>query len=120
MVPPITAPNPCRLITQHEAASILGGAVRQTEAPLGPTCIMKVAQRKQVITLAVEVVSVKSQVKYMRAVQTATIGGHQTYCGKLGQPQLYLTLRGGKAIAVTAPCTVARALAATALSHLNA
>jgi hypothetical protein len=120
-VPQIKAPNPCRLVSVHEVSSILGGvSVQQTEAPLGPTCIMKVDSQKQVITLAVEAVSVKTQVKNMHEVQTAVVGGHQTYCGKLGSSQFYLSLGGGKAIAVTAPCPVARALAATALSHLKA
>jgi hypothetical protein len=120
-VPQTKGPNPCRLVSVHEASSILGGVpVQQTEAPLGPTCIMKVDSQKQVITLAVEAVSVKTQVKSMHEVQTAVVGGHQTYCGKLGSSQFYLSLGGGKAIAVTAPCPVARALAATALSHLKA
>lgn len=119
-VPQTKGPNPCRLVSVHEASSILGASVSQTEAPLGPTCIMKVDSQKQVITLAVEAVSVKTQVKNMREVQTAVVGGHQTYCGKLGSSQFYLSLGGGKAIAVTAPCPVARALAATALSHLKA
>ena len=118
--PAIKAPNPCRLVSVHEASSILGTSVSQSEAPLGPTCIMKVDSQKQVITLAVEAVSVKTQVKNMHEVQTAVVGGHQTYCGKLGSSQFYLSLGGGKAIAVTAPCPVARALAATALSHLKA
>ena len=119
-MPAITAPNPCRLVSRTEASTILGATVVQTEAPLGPTCIMKVGQQKQVVTLAVEAVSVKTQLKNMHEVETATVGGHQTYCGKLGSPQLYLRLSGGKAIAVSAPCAAARALAATALSHLKA
>jgi hypothetical protein len=119
-LPQTKGPNPCRLVSQSEASSILGVSVQQSEAPLGPTCIMKVGQQKQVITLAVEAVSVKTQVKNMHEVQTATVGGHQTYCGKLGTSQFYLSLGGGKAIAVTAPCPVARALAATALTHLKA
>lgn len=118
--PQTKGPDPCRLVSVHEASSILGASVEQTEAPLGPTCIMKVDSQKQVITLAVEAVSVKTQVKNMHEVQTAVVGGHQTYCGKLGSSQFYLNLGGGKAIAVTAPCPVARALAATALSHLKA
>jgi hypothetical protein len=120
VTPAIKAPNPCLLVSHTEATSILGGPVVQTEAPLGPTCIMKVGAHKQVVTLSVGAVSVKTQVRNMRQLQTATVGGHQTYCGKLGQPQLYLNLGGGKAIAVSAPCTVARALAASALSRLTA
>ena len=119
-MPQTNAPNPCRLVTRSEASSILGAPVVQTEAPLGPTCIMKVGQEKQLVTLAVEAVSVKSQVKNMHQVQTAVVGGHQTYCGKLGSSQFYVSLGGGKVLAVTAPCPVARALAATALSHLKA
>lgn len=120
VTPPITAPNPCRLVSQSQAQSILGGSVAESEAPLGPTCIMKVAQRKQVVTMAVETLSVKNQVRQMHQLEQETIGGHAAYCGRLGQPQLYLSLSGGKALSVSAPCAVARALAATALSHLQA
>jgi hypothetical protein len=119
-VPAIKAPNPCRLVSQTEAQSILGQSVSMTEAPLGPTCIMRVGQQKQVVTLAVEAVSLQSQVKQMHQLEKATVGGHQTFCGKLGQSQFYLSLTGGKAIAVSAPCAMARALAATALTHLKA
>ena len=120
ITPPITAPNPCRLVSQSEAQSILGGSVAESEAPLGPTCIMKVAQQKQVVTMSVETLSVKNQVRQMRQIEQETIGGHAAYCGRLGEPQLYLSLTGGKALAVSAPCSVARALAATALVHLKA
>jgi hypothetical protein len=120
VVPAIKAPNPCRLVSQTEAQSILGQSVSMTEAPLGPTCIMRVGQQKQVVTLAVETVSLQSQVKQMHQLEKATVGGHQTFCGKLGQSQFYLSLTGGKAIAVSAPCAMARALAATALTHLKA
>jgi hypothetical protein len=120
VVPAIKAPNPCQLVSHTAAQAILGSPVVETEAPLGPTCIIKVGQQKQVVTLAVETVQVSSQVHQMKQLQRATVAGHPAYCGKLGQSQLYLSLSGGKALTVTAPCGVAEALAAQALSHLKA
>jgi hypothetical protein len=120
VMPTIKAPNPCQLVSHAAAQAILGGPVVETEAPLGPTCIIKVGQQKQVVTLAVQTVQVSSQVHQMKQLQRATVAGHPAYCGKLGQSQLYLSLSGGKALTVTAPCGVAEALAAQAVGHLKA
>ena len=56
----------------------------------------------------------------MKKVERSSVAGHPTYCGKLGQSQLYLSLTGGKTLAVTAPCSAAKALAAEAISHIKA
>jgi hypothetical protein len=47
------------------------------------------------------------------------VAGRQAYCGTLGTPMLFVSLTGGRVLNVTAPCSIAQALAAKALSRLN-
>lgn len=119
VTPRITGPNPCRLVSSVEARRILGGTVAETEAPLGPTCIIKVSGQKRIITLSVETLSVPRELRQMKKLTRSTVAGHQAYCGGLGQPQLLLSLGGKKTLSVNAPCPAARALAAIAASHLK-
>jgi hypothetical protein len=114
-------PNPCVLITGAEAEAILGAPIVATkEAPLGPTCIFKVKGQQQTVTLAVESLSVSTQVRQMQKLRRLTVAGRAAYCGTLGRPMLDIVLSGGKILNVTAPCAVAEALAAKALSRITA
>lgn len=114
--------NPCTLVTASEASVLLHATVqRETEAPLGPTCILQVKGERQSISFALEEVNVASQIRKMkRKPSHVTIDGHAAYCGRLGAPLLYVKLTGGRALAVTAPCAAARALAARALPRIKA
>lgn len=114
-------PNPCVLITTAEAESIVGAPiVGITEAPLGPTCILKVKGQRQTVTLAVESSAVANQVHQMRKLQQLTVAGHAAYCGELGRPMLDVQLSGGKILNVTAPCALAQALAEKAVPRIAA
>jgi hypothetical protein len=113
--------NPCTLVTASEAGTLLGAKVqRETEEPLGPTCVLRVKGQKQSITFALEKVNVAAQIRKMKPKPSqSAINGHAAYCGKLGAPLLYLELSPGKALEVTAPCAAARALAARALPRIS-
>jgi hypothetical protein len=114
-------PNPCVLVTGAEAEAILGAPIAaKTEAPLGPTCILKVKGQQQTVTLAVESLSVSNEVRQMHKPRRLTVAGHAAYCGTLGRPMLDVSLSGSKILNVTAPCTVAEALAAKALGRITA
>lgn len=119
VTPAIKPPNPCLLVSNGQAQAILGGPIVDTEAPLGPTCIFKVGHQRRVVTLAVETVSATTQARELKKVQRATVGGHKAYCGTLGTSELYVSLSGGRALVVTAPCGVAEALAAKALGRIK-
>jgi hypothetical protein len=120
ITPPITAPNPCRLLSSNAAGAILGGPVTETEAPLGPTCILQARGQKRILTLSVETLTIRTQVREMKGLQRSTVDGHQAYCGRLGQSLLLVTLRGNKALDVNAPCGIAVAIAGAALPHVKA
>jgi hypothetical protein len=116
-----TGPNPCRLVSLGEAKAITGGAIAaSTEAPLGPTCVYKLAGSKSNITLNVESVSVAQATTHMKGRQQVTVHGHRAYCGTLGTSMLYVPLASGQILHVTAPCMVAQRFAALALGRLAA
>ena len=120
-VPVPKGPNPCILVTRTEAQAAVGSPITKiTEAPLGPTCILQVQGQKQTITVAVESSVAASQVHEMRKVQHLAISGHTAYCGVLGRPMLNVPLSNGKLLNVTAPCSIAQALAAKALPRITA
>jgi hypothetical protein len=113
------AANPCALVTRSEARAIVGAPiVGQSEAPLGPTCIFRVHGQRPIITLTVERSTLAATARRLKSPQHTAIRGHIAVCGMLGQPMLFVPIGGGRILNVTAPCTMATALAATALTRL--
>ncbi len=112
--------NPCTLVTRAEAQAILGRPVATpVEAPQGPTCIYRPKGERNLITVAVESLAfskVQPQSQLNDRV-SLTIAGHAGYCGKAGAQQLVVPLKSGKFLAVVAPCPIAAAFAAKALSR---
>ena len=107
-------------VSASAAQAIIGAPiVSLTEAPLGPTCVLKVKGERQ-ITIAVETQKIGAQVRYMHKRRQLVLGGHRAYCGILGRSMLDVKLSGGRILNVTAPCSVAEALAARALRHITA
>jgi hypothetical protein len=113
--------NPCTLVSRAEAQAILGKPVGQpVSAPQGPTCIYKLRGTTRVVTLAVESLkfsTVKPQAQ-LRDRMSVTVSGHTAYCGVAGDPTMILPLSAGMFLDITAPCPLAAAFAARALTHL--
>ncbi|MGZ4330443.1 MAG: hypothetical protein ACXVJ7_19055 [Acidimicrobiia bacterium] len=111
-----TALNPCTLVSLSEARSITRGKVSSTvEAPLGPTCVYKLA--KSYITMTVETVSFSQLKHQLKKRQAITIQGHRGYCGRLGAEMLFVPLSRTQLLNVTAPCEVATRFAVKALNR---
>lgn len=118
---PTNQPNPCALVTLREARLISNGAITaQVEAPLGPTCIYRGTRPKADVTLVVETTRLAQIARRLPRKAEITVGGRRGYCGRLGTEALYLPLAGGRLLAVTAPCPVARRFAAFALNRIPA
>lgn len=111
--------NPCTYVPAASATAIFHTKVKETEAPLGPTCIFTAKGKKQTDTLAIEVLNVPQTVRKMKHVSKFKLRGHQGYCGDLGTAQLLVQLRHQKVLAVHAPCSTAKALAGVALRHIK-
>lgn len=113
--------NPCKLVSLSEAQTITNGSVAGTvDAPLGPTCVYKLANGSGDITLTVESLNVSQISHRMARPQTMNIAGHQAYCGTLGKQMLFVPLGQYQVLNVTAPCSIAQRFATQALSHLTA
>jgi hypothetical protein len=111
--------SPCNLVSRKRAEVILGGAIQAPlEAPQGPTCIYRSKSGKSFVTVAVQ------QMRYAKLAKQVTkpvrlgVEGHAAYCGTLGREMLYLPLSGTRLLTIAAPCSVAKAFAATAVQKL--
>ncbi|HEY4093913.1 MAG TPA: hypothetical protein VGM33_00285 [Baekduia sp.] len=114
-----TSFSPCNLVSRKRAEVILGGAIQAPlEAPQGPTCIYRSTNGKSFVTVAVQ------QLRYAKVAKQVTkpvrlgVEGHAAYCGTLGREMLYLPLSGTRLLTIAAPCSVAKAFAATAVQKL--
>jgi hypothetical protein len=117
--PVSTTTKPCKYVPVAKAATILHGKVKETNAPLGPTCIFRIKGKKQTDTLAIEVISVTTTVHKMKHVSKFKLSGHQGYCGTLGTAEVLVQLPRHQVLDVHAPCAVAKALATVAIRHIK-
>ena len=117
----VKPPNPCKLVSISEAQTITGGEIAgRVEAPLGPTCIYSRARSKVPITLAIEAQSFSQVAHHLSKRKAVTVGGHLSYCGRLGTEMLFVPLSGGRVLNVTAPCSIAERFATLAVGRLSA
>jgi hypothetical protein len=111
--------TPCNLVSERRAAAILGGPVQQPlEAPQGPTCIYRSTSGKSFVTIAVQTTSFAKLRKQLVKPSRVDVRGRAAYCGRLGQPMLYVPLTGSRVLTVTAPCPIAKAFAVSAVQTL--
>jgi hypothetical protein len=110
--------NPCTLVTLSAARGIVPAIGSAAEAPLGPTCIFKRGDGKPSITLTVGVMNFAKVTQGLQNSGAVTVGKHSGVCGTRGRDALYLSLGPNRALNVTAPCRIAKALAAIAASKL--
>jgi len=114
-----SASEPCALVTASQASAILGAPIEPpVQAPQGPTCIYRTVGGANVVTVAVETVSVAALLKLTLAASPVLIAGRTGFCGGPDRPTLYVPLLGGHALVVSAPCAAATRLAALALPWL--
>jgi hypothetical protein len=111
--------TPCSLVTEVEAQTIVGAPLQAPlEAPLGPTCIYRTRTGKGMIAVAVQSARFSEIKNRIRSPRRIDISGREAYCGKLGQPMLYLPVAQNRVLAVTARCDIARRFAVKALPRL--
>jgi hypothetical protein len=116
-----TQPSPCTLVSSKQVAKVTGLPVtKQILAPLGPTCIYKLANGSRQVTITVgsaRFAALVSQIPRRRRRRVRVVG-HLGYCGVLGQPVLYVSLPHGRVLTITAACGPAQKLAAIAVRRL--
>lgn len=112
--------TPCNLVTKTQARAILGAAVHEpSEAPQGPTCIYRTGTGSNFVTLALQSADMADLKRHLRGVKRVEVSSRVAYCGKVGQPVLYVPLSGGRVLSIFASCKTAQQFASIALSRLK-
>jgi hypothetical protein len=106
----------CWLVPKAQADAILGGGVKVTERPLGPTCVYVGSGRE--IDLTVEPGSVKELKKGAKHVETATVNDRAGYCLTYQSTSVVLDVGSGEVLRVTGPCQAGVRFAAVALPRV--
>jgi hypothetical protein len=107
-------------VSRSEAALIVGQPIaNQVEALQGPTCIYRPRGAAAQITLAVQSQQFSTLARQIHDRQRMTIGGRTAYCGTIGAQVLIVAISSHQVLNVTAPCAVAKPLAAKALARLK-
>jgi Protein of unknown function (DUF3558) len=111
--------TPCNLVTQKQAAAIVGGPMRApVEAPQGPTCIYRSQDGNRFITVALQNVEFGKIKRQIQRPSRVTVSSRTAYCGSYGQPMLYIPLAKGQVLSIAGPCAVAKKFAVKALPQL--
>lgn len=108
--------GPCGLISHSEVTAILGGPVRATLEPLGPTCVY--AEPERVVTVVVEKTRFASLRRHARKASRIRVAGHAGWCLRYGSTSVAVRLAAGRVLHVTGPCAVAARFAARALRRV--
>jgi hypothetical protein len=108
--------KPCRLVTKSEASGILGGKVRVSERPQGPTCVYTGSGRE--ITLAVAETPLRALREGARHVSKLTIAGHTGYCLRYQATSIVVAVPSHRVLQINGPCAAGARFAAFALPRL--
>jgi hypothetical protein len=108
--------KPCVLVSRTEANHILGGEVRISEHPQGPTCVFSGSGRE--VTMVVMEASVKPLVQNARRSKALTVAGRPAWCLQYEDESVVADVGGGRVLQVTGACPAASRFAADAIPHI--
>ena len=111
--------NPCGLVSQAEAATILGGSVRTSLGRQGPTCIYAPEGPGPQMTLVVERTSLPGLKRNAAEATPMRVGGTSGWCLRYGSTSVVASLPDGSVLHVTGPCALAARFATQALGQLS-
>jgi hypothetical protein len=108
--------EPCRLVTQKQAAAILGKGTKAVERPQGPTCVYTNAGRT--VTMAVETNSVKQLRSEARKSTKVNLGGKTGWCVKYQTTAVITGIGEGRVLRADGPCQAGVRFVTEALKRL--
>ena len=109
--------HPCTLVTASDAQAIDPTVTSAVEARLGPSCVYYRRGNKE-ITLTLEQRSLQTATGKLNKGVPLTVANHAGICARLATDTLFVSLTGGRALTIGAPCALAQRLAAKALTRL--
>lgn len=110
--------EPCSLVSGRRAAAILGGPVRVSQEPQGPTCVYTMRGSARQVTLVVESTRLASLRRHARKTSEVRVAGHAGWCLRYESTSVVVPLTGGRVLHVTGPCDVAARFAGQALPRV--
>jgi hypothetical protein len=112
--------TPCNLVSRAQARAYLRTAVDDpVEAPLGPTCVYRSSNGRSHVTLAVTNQRFSQAVAELDGAAALRVAHRRAACGRVGGPKLYVSLTGGRVLAVEGPCVTALKFATAAVGRLQ-
>ena len=110
--------EPCSLVSHRRAAAILGGSVRVSQEPQGPTCVYAMRGSAKQVTLVVESTRLASLRKHARKADPVRVAGHTGWCLHYESSSIAVPLAGGRVLHAMGPCAEAARFAALALPRV--
>jgi Protein of unknown function (DUF3558) len=108
--------KPCSFVSPKQANEILGGHVKISEHPQGPTCVYKGSGRE--ITVVLSETSLKPIISGARNSRPMTIAGHHAYCVRYETTSVVAGVGKGRVLQITGSCQAASRFAALAIPKI--
>ncbi len=108
--------KPCSFVSPKQANEILGGNVKISEHPQGPTCVYKGSGRE--VTVVLSEVPLRPILKGARNTKTMTIAGHAAYCVRYQTTSVVAGVGKGRVLQITGSCQAAASFAAYAIPKI--
>jgi hypothetical protein len=115
----VAAPaQPCGLVSQSEAASILEETVSVSEGLQGPSCIYASRDSTQQVAVVVDSGPLSDLHKRPDKASRVEVGGRTGWCLHYGSSSVEVPLSDGRVLNVSGPCAAATRFAALALDRV--
>jgi len=108
--------KPCSFVGPKRANEILGGNVKISEHPQGPTCVYKGSGRE--ITVVLSEARLKPILSGARNARPMTIAGHRAYCVRYETTSVVAGVGKGRVLQITGSCQAASRFAALAIPKI--
>jgi hypothetical protein len=116
---PTAGPQPCHLVSQSEAASILEGTVSVSEGLQGSSCIYASHDSTQQVAVTVANAPRSDLRDRPDKVSRIEVGDRTGWCLHYGSSSLEVPLSDGRVLDVSGPCAAAARFAALAIDRVQ-
>jgi hypothetical protein len=106
--------KPCSLVSERQANRILGGHVKTSEHPQGPTCVYAGSGRE--VSLVLMEAPLKPLIAGARTAKKLTIDGRPAWCLRYESTMVVTSVGEGRVLQVSGACPAAASFAEAALA----
>lgn len=108
--------KPCSFVSPKQANEILGGNVKISTHPQGPTCVYQGSGRE--VTVVLSETSLKSILSGARNARPLTLAGHHAYCVRYETTSIVANVGKGRVLQITGSCQAASRFAVLAIPKI--